>query len=143
MDPARLREALRKQGIHVHESDPVLDVAAICELALADTVKAIDGLHKTAAEKISATTTQTIDAAKQSAAAFVTDAANWSAELLRGAAEELSAKVLRELRPELAQAEAAARLSVRMAWLTGSVGAVALVALAGLAGFLLAGLGHG
>jgi hypothetical protein len=35
------------------------------------------------------------------------------------------------------KAQAAARLSVRVAWLTGSLGAVAL---AGLAGFLLAGL---
>jgi len=46
MDPAKLREALRKQGIHGHESDPVLEVAAICELAVADTVKAIEGLNK-------------------------------------------------------------------------------------------------
>ena len=30
MEPARLRESLRKQGIYVHESDPVLEVAAIC-----------------------------------------------------------------------------------------------------------------
>ena len=30
---------LRKQGIYVHESDPVLEVATICELAVADTVE--------------------------------------------------------------------------------------------------------
>lgn len=140
MDPAKLRESLRKQGIYVHENDPVLEVAAICELAVADTVKAIEGLNKAAADAISAASTQHIEAAKQSAAAFVTDAAKWSAEQLREAAAELSVAVLQELRPELARAEAAARFSVRMAWLTGSVGAIAL---AGLAGFLLAGLGHG
>lgn len=139
MDPARLRESLRKQGIHVHESDPVLEVAAICELAMADTVKAIAGLNKSAVDGISAASTQHIEAARQSAAAFVTDAAKWSAEQLREAATEISTAVLRELRPELAKAEAAARLSVRMAWLTGSMGAIAI---AGLAGFLLAGLGH-
>lgn len=140
MDAARLRESLRKQGIHVHQSDPVLDVAAICELAVADTVKAIERVNTAAADRISAAAAQHIEAAKQGAAAFVTDAAKWSAEQLREAAAELSATILRELRPEVAKAEAAARVSVRMAWLTGSVGAVAL---AGLAGFLLAGLGHG
>ena len=70
----------------------------------------------------------------------ITDAGKWSADQLREAATELSASVLRELRPEVAKAEAAVRLSVRIAWVTGSVGAIAL---AGLAGFLFAGLGHG
>ena len=32
MDPRKLREALRKQGIFVHESDPILDMAAICDV---------------------------------------------------------------------------------------------------------------
>ena len=140
MEPARLRESLRKQGIYVHESDPVLEVAAICELAVADTVKAIEGLNKAAADRISAASNQHIEAARQSAAALVTEAGKWSAEQLRETAAEISASILKDLRPEVLKAEAAARASVRMAWLTGSVGAIAL---AGLAGFLLAGLGRG
>jgi CHASE3 domain sensor protein len=140
MEPARLRESLRKQGIYVHESDPVLEVAAICELAVADTVKAIEGLNKAAADRISAASNQHIEAARQSAAALVTEAGKWSAEQLRETAAEISASILKDLRPEVLKAETAARVSVRTAWLTGSVGAIAL---AGLAGFLLAGLGHG
>jgi CHASE3 domain sensor protein len=140
MEPAKLREALRKQGIYVHESDPVLEMAAICQIAVADAVKAIEGLNTAAADRISAASVQHIEATKQSAAALVTDAGKWSGDQLREAAAEISASILRELRPEVAKAEAAARLSVRIAWITGSVGAIAL---AGLGGFLLAGLGHG
>ena len=140
MDPARLRESLRKQGIHVHESDPVLEVAAICQFAVADTVKAIEGLNKAAADRISAASAQHIEVAKQSAAALITDAGQWSADQLRETAAEISAAILKDLRPEVTKAETAARLSVRMAWVTGSIGAIAL---AGFAGFLLAGLGHG
>jgi CHASE3 domain sensor protein len=140
MDPARLRESLRKQGIYVHESDPVLEVAAICELAVADTVKAIEGLNKATADRISAASNQHIEAARQSAAALVTEAGKWSAEQLRETAAEISSSILKDLRPEVLKAEVAARASVRMAWLTGSFGAIAL---AGLAGFLLAGLGRG
>jgi CHASE3 domain sensor protein len=140
MEPAKLRESLRKQGIYVHESDPVLEVAAICELAVADTVKAIEGLNKAAADRISAASNQHIEAARQSAAALVTEAGKWSAEQLRETAAEISSSILKDLRPEVLKAETAAQVSVRMAWLTGSVGAIAL---AGLAGFLLAGLGHG
>ena len=119
MEPARLRKLLRKQGIYVHESDPVLEVAAICELAVADTVKAIEGLNKAAADRISAASNQHIEAARQSAAALVTEAGKWSAEQLRETAAEISASILKDLRPEALKAEAAARVAVRMAWLTG------------------------
>ena len=136
MDLAKLREALRKQGIHVHESDPVLEVAAICQLAVADTVKAIEGLNKAAADRITVASGHHIEAAKQSASALITEAGKWSAEQLRDAAAEISSFLLKELRPEVMKAEAAARLSVRMAWVTGGISAIAL---AGVAGFWLAG----
>lgn len=137
MDSARLREALRKEGIYIHESDPVLEVAAICQLAVADTVKTIDGLNKAAADRITAASAQHIEAAKQSASAVITEAGKWSAEQLRAAAAEISSAILKELRPEVAKAEAAAQLSVRMAWVTGGIGATVL---AGIMGLLLAGL---
>jgi hypothetical protein len=89
-------------------------------------------LNTAAADRISAASAQHIEASKQSAAALVTDAGKWSGDQLREAAAEISPSILRELRPEVAKAEAAARLSVRIAWGTGSVGAIAL-----------AGLGHG
>ena len=137
MDTGKLRAALRKQGIHVHESDPVLEIAAICELAVADTVTAIEGLNKAAADRISAASAQQVEAAKQAASALITEAGAWLADHLRAAGAEVSASILTELRTDVAKAEAAARLSVRMAWMVGSIGAVAL---AGMAGFWLAGL---
>ena len=51
MDPRKLREALRKQGIFVHESDPILEMAAICDATMADTLKAIEGVVKAAADR--------------------------------------------------------------------------------------------
>lgn len=131
MQPAKLREALRKQGIYVHEGDPVLEVAAICQLAVADTVKAIEGLNKAAADRITAAAAQHVEAAKQSASALITEAGTWSAEQLREAAGQVSASLLKELRPEVMKAEAAARLSVRMAWVAGGIGAVAIAGVAG------------
>lgn len=137
MEPAKLRELLRKQGIYVHESDPVLEVAAICQLAVADTVKAIEGLNKAAADRITAASGQHIEAAKQSASALITEAGKWSAEQLRDAASDITSSILKEVCPMAAKAEAAARLSVRMVWVMGSISAVAI---AGIVGVLLAGL---
>lgn len=137
MDLARLRESLRKQGIYVHESDPVLEVAAICQLAVADTVKAVEGLNKAAADRITAASGQHIEAAKQSASALITEAGKWSADQLRDAAADITSSILKELGPEVMKAEAAARLSVRMAWVTGGV---TVAAVSGIAGFWLAGL---
>lgn len=135
MEPRKLREALRREGIFLHESDPVLEIAAICEFAVADTVKAIEELNEAAAGRISVASVQHIEAAKTAAAALITDAGNWAAERLKDAAAEVSAAMLRDLRQETAKGEAAARLSVRMAWLIGGISAVAL---AGIAGFWLA-----
>jgi hypothetical protein len=44
-----------------------------------------------------------------SAAALVTEAGRWSSDHLREAAAEISASILRGLRPEVLKAEAAAR----------------------------------
>jgi len=137
MESAKLRESLRKQGIYVHESDPVLEIAAICQLAVADTVKAVEGVNKAAADRITAASGQHIEAAKQSASALITEAGKWSAEQLRDAAAEISSSILKEVCPMAAKAEAAARLSVRMVWVMGGISAVAMAA---IAGFLLGGL---
>lgn len=136
MELGKLREALRKQGIYVHESDPVLEIAAICEIAVADTVRAIEGLHKVAADRISAASGQHIEIARQSAATLITEAGRWSSEQLREAAAEIVASTLKEIGSEVAKAEAASRLSVRAAWVTVGMSAAAL---AGLTGFWVAG----
>jgi hypothetical protein len=137
MHPGKLREALRKQGIHVHESDPILDMAAICDAVMADTLQAIDGMMKAAADRTSAAAAQTVEASKQTAESIVSEGAAFVVEQVREAIREAAAAMLADLRRETARAERAGRIAARAAWATVSVGAIAL---AGVAGFLLAGL---
>jgi len=140
MDPRKAREALRKQGIYVHESDPILDMAAICDAAIGDTLKAIEGVVKTAADRTSAAATQAVDASKGTAEAVISQGAAFLVEQFREAVRDATATMLAELRQEAARAERASRISIRIAWTLGSLIAISL---AGLGGFLLAGLGHG
>lgn len=137
MDSRVLREALRKQGIFVHESDPVLEVAAICELAMADTLKAIEAMVKAAADRTSAASSQAIEAAKTNGEAVVTQGAAFIVGQFRETVREATAAMLAELHQETIRAEHAGRLAIRAAWVAGSVSAIAL---AGIAGVLLAGL---
>lgn len=140
MDPRKAREALRKQGIYIHESDPILDMAAICETAMADTLKAIEGVVKAAADRTSAAAAQATEASKGTAEAIISQGATFLVEQFREAVREATTVMLAELHRETAKAERASRAAIRIAWTLGSLGAIGL---AGLAGFLLAGLGHG
>ena len=140
MDPRKAREALRKQGIYVHESDPILDMAAVCDAAMGDTLKAIEGIVKTAADRTSASATQAVDASKGAAEAIISQGAAFLVEQFREVIREATATMLAELHQETARAERASRVAVRVAWGLGSLVALGV---AGLAGFLLAGLGHG
>ncbi|MBV9250775.1 MAG: hypothetical protein JO227_16185 [Acetobacteraceae bacterium] len=72
MEPHKLREALRRQGIFVHDTDPVLDMAAICDAAMADTLKAIEGVVKTAADRTSAAAAQAVEASRKTGEAIIT-----------------------------------------------------------------------
>ena len=140
MDPRKAREALRKQGIYVHESDPILDMAAVCDAAMGDTLKAIEGVVKAAADRTSASAAQAIDASKGAAEAIISQGAAFLVEQFREVIREATATMLAELHQETARAERASRVAVRVAWGLGSLVALGV---AGLAGFLLAGLGHG
>jgi CHASE3 domain sensor protein len=140
MDTRKLREALRKQGIFVHESDPILDMAAICDAAMADTLKVIEGVVKAAADRTSAAAAQTVEASKTAGEVIINQGAAFLVEQFREATRETAAAMVAELRQEAAKAERASRVAVRSAWAIGGVGAIAL---AGVAGFLLAGFGHG
>jgi hypothetical protein len=140
MDRRKLREGLRKQGIFVHESDPILDMAAICDTAMADTLRAIEGVVKAAADRTSAAAAQTVDASRKTGEAIISQGATFLIEQFREAAREAIGAMLAELQRETAKVEQANRVARRIAWLTGGVGAVGL---AGVVGFLLAGLGHG
>lgn len=135
MDPRKLREALRKQGIYVHESDPVLETAAICEVVLAEALRTVEGVTKAATDRMSAAATQNVEEAKKAAAALVNKSTEWVTERFKETANTVTASMLAELRQETARAEAASRLAIKMAWVAGFA---ALLTAAGLGGFLLA-----
>ena len=139
MHPGKLREALRNQGIHVHESDPILDMAAICDAVMADTLKAIDGMMKAAADRASAAAAQTVEASKRTAESIVSQGSAFVVEQCREAIREATAAMLMDLHREVAKAERASHIAGRIAWGSVCIGAIIL---AGAAGFLLAGLLH-
>jgi len=140
MEPARLRESLRKQGIYVHESDPILNMAAVCDVAMGDILKAIEGVVKAAADGTSASAAQAVDASKGAAEAIISQGAAFLVEQFRQVMREATATMLAELRQETARAERASSTAVWIAW---SLGSLVAIGVAGLGGFLLAGLGHG
>lgn len=140
MDSRKLREALRKEGVFIHESDPILEMAAICNVTMADTLKAIEGVVRAAADRTSAAAAQTVDASRKAGDALINQGATFLIEHFREVTREATATMLAELHRETAKAERASRTAVRIVWALGSVG---VLALAGFAGFLLAGLGHG
>jgi CHASE3 domain sensor protein len=140
MDSRKLREALRKEGIFIHERDPILEMAAICNLTMADTLKAIEGVVKAAADRTSAAAAQTVDASRKAGDALINQGASFLVEQFREIARETTAAMVAELRQEAAKAKRASHTATVIVWALGSLG---VIALAGFAGFLLAGIGHG
>lgn len=136
MDAARLRETLRRQGVYVHQDDPVLEVASICELAMAESLKAIEASNRAAADRITAASVQHLQAAREAAAMLVTEAGTWAAEHLRAAAAEIGTSIKKEVQVEANRVTRAASLSVRIAW---SVAAFFAAAFAAVVGFWVAG----
>ena len=139
MEPAKLREGLRKEGLYVAEGDPVLELAAICEVALADTVKTIERVTKQQADRVTVTSTQIVADAKAAAEMIVNEAGEWAETRIKTAGEAAAASVLLTLKQETVKAERASRTAVRAAWITGIL---ALVALCGMGGMMLAVLTH-
>jgi len=130
----------RIHGVRLDADDPVLVSALLNQRLLDEAIVSLEAAVRTSADRITAAATQQMDGAKETAAAFVTHAGEWSAERLRTAADEAGAALLLQIREEVARAERASRTVVRVAWVIGAVGAVVL---AGVAGFLLAAFGHG
>ena len=140
MDLRKLREALRKQGIFVHESDPILEMAAICDATMADTLKSIEGVVKAAADRTTVAAAQTVDSSRRAGDALINQGANFLVEQFREVAKEATATMLIELRRETAKAERATAIALRLAWAFASLGAIVFAA---FAGFLLAGFVRG
>ena len=108
MDPARLRDILRRQKIHVAEDDPVLAIGAICEAALAETLATIEARVARAADDITAAAVQEREAAKTLTEKVISSAGSWSAELLHRTGEEVGERLVRVVQQERAAAERAA-----------------------------------
>jgi hypothetical protein len=115
-------------------------MAAICDVAMAETLKAIEGVVKAAADRTSAAAAQATEASKGTAEAIISQGAAFLVEQFREAVRDATTAMLAELHRETAKAERASRAAVRIAWTLGSLGAIGI---AGVAGFMLAGLGHG
>ena len=107
MDTRKLREELRKQGIYVHESDPILDTAAICDVALANTLTTIEGVVKAAADRTSAAAAQTVETSRTASEVIINDGARFMVEQFREAVRDSTAVMLAELRREIDRAERA------------------------------------
>jgi len=131
MDAARLRETLRRQGVYVHQDDPVLEVASICELATADSLKAIEASNRAAADRITAASVQHLQAAREAASVLVTEAGTWAADHLRAAAAEIGTSIKKEVQIEANRVTLAASVSVRIAWSVAAFFAAAFVAVVG------------
>ncbi len=140
MDPAKLREGLRKAGLYVAEGDPVLELAAICEVSLADTVKVIERVTTQQADRVTLASTASVEAAKKQAELIITKSGEWAATQIKTAAAEAAALVIADIRTETVKVERASRVAVRAAWATAFC---AMVVVAGLAGIVLSQLTHG
>lgn len=140
MEPAKLREGLRRAGLYVAEGDPVLELAAICEVSLADTIKVIERVTKQEADRVVLASTASVEAAKARAEAIVTKSGEWAASQIKAAAVEAAALVAADLRAETVRLQAASRSAVRAAW---TAAFCAMVVVAGLAGIVISQLTHG
>ncbi len=137
MDTEKLRAALRKQGIVLHEGDPILATGEICEAALVEAVARLDAAVADAAARMNSASSHALASAKEAAGGIITSAADWMAEQLRAAGAEVAATVIHEVHSEVMRAEAAGRVARRFAWIAGCA---AVLTAAGLVGFLVATL---
>ena len=124
--------------LFIHENDPVLEVAALCDATMIDTLAAIEGVVKAAADRTSAAAAQSVDAARETTEAVISQGAAFLVEQFRDIVRDARATMLAELREETAKATRASRLAARIAW---GLADLAAIGLAG--GFLLSTVGHG
>ncbi len=130
MDRARLLETLRARGLYLSEHDPVLEVATICEVALADAVASLKESTREQADRITAAAVQATEAARGAASSVVTRAGDWSADRLKTAADEAARTVLQRITDEADRAERACRAARRASTIAilGCLGVLAAAA---------------
>jgi hypothetical protein len=139
MEPAKLREGLRRQGLYIAEGDPVLELVGICEIALADTVQIIEQVTKQQADRIAAASTQAVSDAEKVSERLITEAGLWAETRIKAAGEAAAATVINEIKSDLLKAQHASRTAVGAAWITGIISGIILC---GLLGSIFASLSH-
>ena len=117
MEPAKLRDGLRNEGLYVAEGDPVLELVAICEVALADTVTTIERVTKQQADRVTAASAQIVTDAKVAAELIVNDTGEWAETRIKNGGEAAAASILSALRQEASRVERSRRMAVRAAWI--------------------------
>ncbi len=130
----------RETGIKLSSADPVLAVVAINDVLLDAALAKLDRQVKAQADRVTAASTASVEAAKKSAEAIVTKSGEWAAEQIKTAAREAAALVIADIRQETVKVQRASRVAVRAAWATAFC---ALLVISGLTGIVLSRLTHG
>jgi hypothetical protein len=87
--------------IRVDPDDPVLVAALLNRRLLDEAISAFEAAVRASADRITAAATPQVDGAKETAAAFVTRAGEWSAERLKIAAQEAGGDLVERIIPAL------------------------------------------
>ena len=132
MDADKLRAALRKQKVVIQDNDPVLDVVAICDAALAEAVEAAGQAAQQAADQVARAVAENAVDAKVLSERVISDAAEWLVERLQAAGAEVAASIIHETQAEVARAEQARAIAVRSAWVAGGISVAGVAAMAAL-----------
>ena len=103
---------------------------------LDEAISALEAAVRASADRITAAAALQVDGAKETAAALVTRAGEWSAERLRIAAQDAGADLVERVSEQADRAERAGRAATRAAWVAFLVTALAV---AGAAGFWFGG----
>ena len=135
METAQLiAEIARTTGIRLDRSDPILAAAVINEVLLDQSLVKLDRHVKAQADRVTAASNQAVIDARKEAEALINEVGDWIDARIRAAGEAAAASVLSNLQRQTQLAERAKRVSVKMAWLMGALGAIVL---SGVGGMLL------
>lgn len=130
-------ELSKAHGIRVDPDDPVLVAALLNRRLLDEAIGALEAAVRASADRITAAAALQVDGAKETAAAFVTRAGEWSAERLKIAAQEAGGDLVERISEQADRAERAERAATRAAWVVMFAVALSTV---GACGFWLAGV---
>ena len=124
-------ELSKAHGIRVDPDDPVLVAALLNRRLLDEAISALEAAVRASADRITAAAALQVDGAKETAAALVTRAGEWSAERLRIAAQDAGADLVERISEQADRAERAGRAATRAAWVAFLVTALTVASAGG------------